>query len=154
MLILYDYLMNTKKQFENIVVFSASTRTSLEAANQLGCEVAQIAKSIVFRGSKTGEPVLVIACGDHRIDEKKVAKLVGEPVEKSNANYCREKTGFVIGGIPPYGHSTKIQTLFDESLFQYDIIWAAAGTPNSVFQTIPSELMEKTLATCADVALE
>ncbi|MFH1899013.1 MAG: YbaK/EbsC family protein [Patescibacteria group bacterium] len=146
--------MNTKPHFENTVVFSQSTRTSLEAANQLGCDVAQIAKSIVFRGLKSGKPVLVIACGNHRIDEKKVAVIIGEPVEKSDADYCREKTGFVIGGVPPYGHLSKIQTLFDESLFQYDVIWAAAGTPNSVFQTTPSELMEKTLATCADVALE
>lgn len=146
--------MDKKKQFKNIVEFSASTSTSLEAANQLGCDVAQIAKSIVFRGSKTGQPVLVIASGNHRIDEKKVAILVGEPVEKADVNYCREKTGFIIGGIPPYGHPTKIQTLFDESLFQYDIIWAAAGTPNSVFQTTPNKLMEKTLATRANVALE
>lgn len=146
--------MDKKKHFKNIVEFSASTRTSLEAANQLGCEVAQIAKSIVFRGLETGEPVLVIASGNHRIDEKKVATLIGEPVEKADAHFSREKTGFAIGGIPPYGHSTKIQTLFDESLFQYDIIWAAAGTPNSVFQTTSSELIEKTLATRANVALE
>lgn len=146
--------MDKKKQFENVVEFSASTRTSLEAANQLGCEVGQIAKSIVFRGLKTGKPVLVIASGSHRIDEKKVATLVGEDVEKADANYSREKTGFVIGGIPPYGHPTKIQTLFDESLLQYDIIWAAAGTPNSVFQTTPNELIEKTLAIRANVALK
>jgi prolyl-tRNA editing enzyme YbaK/EbsC (Cys-tRNA(Pro) deacylase) len=113
--------------------------------------VGQIAKSIVFRGTQTDTPVLVIASGKHRVDENKITALVGEIVEKSNANFCKDNTGFVIGGVPPYGHTTKIKTFFDEKLFQYDIIWAAAGTPNSVFKITPSELIEKSSAICADV---
>jgi prolyl-tRNA editing enzyme YbaK/EbsC (Cys-tRNA(Pro) deacylase) len=143
-----------KSQLKNVREFSESTHTALEAANQLGCEVAQIAKSIVFRGSKTGKPILVIASGSYRIDESKVALIVGESVDKADAGYTKEKTGFVIGGIPPYGHRTKIRTLFDESLLKFDVIWAAAGTPNSVFQTTPNELMVKSSATIANVILD
>lgn len=146
--------MDKKVHFENVFEFSESTHTAQDAANQLGCNVAQIAKSIIFRTLKSDQPIIVIASGINRIDEKKICKLVGEEVEKANANYSREKTGFVIGGIAPYGHLTRIKTFFDNSLFQYDVIWASAGTPNSVFKTTPTDLLSKSLATRADIALK
>lgn len=139
--------------FKNVINYSASTHTAEEAAKQLGCHVSQIAKSIVFRGSISDAPYLIIASGINRIDVTKVSNLVGEPVEKSNAQFCKEKTGFAIGGIPPYGHIAKIKTLFDIDLLQYDVIWAAAGTATSVFKTTPKDIVEASSAICADIAL-
>ncbi|MGH8003479.1 MAG: YbaK/EbsC family protein, partial [Limisphaerales bacterium] len=122
----------------------ATTRTAPEAATAIGCQAAQIAKSLVFKTRATGRGVLVIASGVNRVDEKKVAALLGEPIERADADFVREKTGFAIGGVPPVGHSERLETFIDEDLLQYGTIWAAAGTPNAVFQSTPSELVKIT----------
>jgi len=119
---------------------SESTRTAAEAAAALGCAVAQIAKSIIFEAGNTGEAILVIASGANRVDEGKVAKLIGQPLKKATAEFVVEKTGFVIGGVPPLGHEQPIRTFIDEDIFQYDVIWAAAGTGRAVFSLTPADL--------------
>lgn len=129
--------------FENVVEFDKPTKTALEAATALGCEIDQIAKSIVFK-TKQGLPVLVVACGGNRIDEEKVAMIVGQAVEKASADYCKEVTGYVIGGIPPFGHLKPIKTIIDEDLRKYKDIYAAAGKPNAVFKTSFEALQRKT----------
>ena len=127
-----------------VVELPASTRTSAEAAAAIGCRVEEIAKSLVFKAKKSGSPVLVIASGINRVDEKKLKVLIGEPVGRADAEYVREKTGFAIGGIPPVGHREKIKTYIDKDLFQYKTIWAAAGTPHAVFRLKPDILLKIT----------
>lgn len=135
-----------------VVEFAQTTRTSADAAAALGCTVAQIAKSIVFK-SGGGAPVLVIASGPNRVDERKVAALLGEAIGKADADFVRQATGFVIGGVPPLGHAVPIRTLIDQDLMQYQTIWAAAGSPNAVFQLTPAQLVGMTGVEPADVAL-
>ena len=127
-----------------VLEFDASTRTAADAAAAIGCEVAQIAKSLIFRGGTSGSAVLIIASGVDRIDEKKAAAAIGEPIARADADFVREATGFAIGGVPPVGHKTKPIVLIEESLMQFDEIWAAAGTPNAVFRLTPSDLVELT----------
>ena len=122
----------------------ATTKSAAEAAAAIGCQVAQIAKSLIFKTKTTGKAVLVIASGANRVDEKKIAGYLGEPIERADADFIREKTGFAIGGVPPVGHSEKLETFIDEDLLQYEIIWAAAGNPNAVFQLTPVELERMT----------
>ena len=136
-----------------VLEFDASTRTSAEAAAAIGCEVAEIAKSLVFKGARTGRPVLVVASGTNRVDEKKVAALIGEKIGRADAEFVREATGFAIGGVPPVGHATPPLTLIDEDLFRFEAIWAAAGTPNAVFKLTPAELQELTGGEVAAVAI-
>ena len=131
--------------FSNQVVeHQATTRTSAEAAQAVGCEVGQIAKSLVFQGKQTHRPLLVIASGSNRVNEKKIAAFISEPLGKADADYVRTHTGFVIGGVPPIGHLEKLEIFIDEDLLHYDEIWAAAGNPNSVFRLSPSELVQMT----------
>lgn len=127
-----------------ILEFQIPTRTSADAAHAVGCEVGQIAKSVVFRTVKTNRPVLVIASGPNRINEKRIEEKISEPVGKADADFVRQKTGFVIGGVPPVGHSEKMEIFIDEDLLKYEEIWAAAGTPNAVFKLTPSELIKMT----------
>jgi prolyl-tRNA editing enzyme YbaK/EbsC (Cys-tRNA(Pro) deacylase) len=131
--------------------FPASTRTSAEAAAAIGCEVAQIAKSLVFRGRASGRPVLVIASGANRVDEEAVAALLGEKIARADADFVRAKTGFAIGGVPPVGHDTAPVTLIDRDLLDLDEIWAAAGTPNAVFRLAPQDLVALTGGQVADI---
>jgi len=130
-------------QFQ-VLEFGASTRTAADAAAAIGCEVAQIAKSLIFRGERSGRAVLIIASGVDRVDEKKAAAAVGEPIGRADADFVREATGFAIGGVPPVGHKTKPIVLIEESLMQLDEIWAAAGTPNAVFRLTPIDLVRLT----------
>ncbi|MCL6626562.1 YbaK/EbsC family protein [Alicyclobacillus shizuokensis] len=127
-----------------VVELPDSTRTAAEAAEAIGCKVVQIAKSLVFRCQNSGAPLLVIASGVNRVNESRVAEWLQEPLEKPDANFVREHTGFVIGGVPPIGHPARLKTLIDEDLFQYDVIWAAAGHPKAVFQLTPQALVEMT----------
>lgn len=127
-----------------VVELPNSTRTSVEAAQAVGCQVGQIAKSLVFRGKQSGKPVLVIASGANRVDEKRLKELLGEKVEKPDADYVREHTGFAIGGIPPVGHAQPLLTFIDADLLKFEFIWAAAGTPNAVFQLAPADLQKMT----------
>lgn len=115
-----------------VVELPSSTRTAVDAAAAIGCSVAQIVKSLLFRTVAGKEPLMVIASGVNRVNESRIAEFVGEPIEKADAAYVREKTGFVIGGVPPIGHTVTIRTFIDEDLLKLDEIWAAAGTPNSV----------------------
>jgi prolyl-tRNA editing enzyme YbaK/EbsC (Cys-tRNA(Pro) deacylase) len=121
-----------------------STRTAQEAAAALGCDVGQIAKSLVFRGERSGEPVLVIASGADRVDEGRLAEAIGEPVAKPDADFVRARTGFGIGGVPPLGHAEPIRTLVEERLLAFEPIWAAAGTPHAVFPLSADELLRAT----------
>jgi prolyl-tRNA editing enzyme YbaK/EbsC (Cys-tRNA(Pro) deacylase) len=124
--------------------FDAATRTAADAAAAIGCTVAQIAKSLVFRAGSSGRAVLVIASGAHRVDEARVAAALGEPIGKADAGFVRDKTGFAIGGVAPVGHTEKPITFIDQDLLQYGEIWAAAGTPNSVFRLSPAALVDLT----------
>ena len=109
-------------------------------AAALGCTVGQIAKSLVFRGLRSGGALLVIASGAHRVDEALVAAALGEPIGKADAQFVRDQTGFVIGGVPPVGHARPLPTLVDEALSAHAVIWAAAGHPYAVFRLTPAEL--------------
>ena len=128
----------------DIKEFSETTRTSAEAAAAIGCTVAQIAKSVVFRAVGMNRAVLVIASGANRVDEKLVAAALGDRIAKADAAFVRDKTGFAIGGVAPVGHTEKPVTLIDEDLLSHAEIWAAAGTPNSVFRLTPQELVAMT----------
>lgn len=127
-----------------VIELPASTRTSVEAATAVGCAVAQIAKSLIFQGRESQRAVLVIASGVNRVNEKRVAEHLGEKLQKPDADFVREQTGFVIGGVAPVGHSRALTTYIDEDLFQYAEIWAAAGHPNAVFKLTPAELVQMT----------
>jgi prolyl-tRNA editing enzyme YbaK/EbsC (Cys-tRNA(Pro) deacylase) len=124
-----------------VVALPASTRTAAEAAAAVGCQVGQIAKSIVFRTGSSDRPVLVIASGSNRVNESNIAALLAEPLGKADADFVRRRTGFVIGGVPPLGHAEPLETFVDEDLLQYEEIWAAAGTPHAVFRLTPGDLV-------------
>ncbi len=125
-----------------VVEVPASTRTVPEAARALGCSEGQIVKSLVFRGERTGEAILVVASGSNRVKEERLAALVGEPVVLADAAFVRSRTGFAIGGVPPLAHSEPLETFIDADLMQYDEVWAAAGTPHHVFRLTPRELVQ------------
>ena len=127
-----------------VMEFDASTRTAADAAAAIGCEVAEIAKSLIFRGAASGRAVLIIASGADRVDEKKAAAALGEPIARADADFVREQTGFAIGGVPPVGHKHQPIVLIEERLMRFAAIWAAAGTPNAVFRLSPAELVELT----------
>lgn len=134
-----------------VIEFEQTTRTSAEAAQAVGCEIGQIAKSLIFKGKQNGKAILIIASGANRVDEKKVRAIVGEKVEKPDADFVREQTGFVIGGVPPVGHAQKIETLIDEDLMKFENIWGAAGTPNAVFRLTPTDLVKMTGGRVGDI---
>ncbi|HEX2116350.1 MAG TPA: YbaK/EbsC family protein [Alphaproteobacteria bacterium] len=134
-----------------VIEFTQTTRSAADAAAAIGCTVAQIAKSIVFKTSSSA-PVLVIASGSNRVDEAKVAAAIGEPIGKADADFVRAATGFAIGGVPPLGHAQPLRTLIDRDLLALPTIWAAAGTPNAVFQLTPEELVGMTGGQAADIA--
>jgi prolyl-tRNA editing enzyme YbaK/EbsC (Cys-tRNA(Pro) deacylase) len=127
-----------------VIELPDSTRTSAEAAQTIGCQVGQIAKSIVFRAIPSERPILVIASGSNRVNEGIVARLTGEKIEKANADFVQQQTGFVIGGVPPIGHNVPLATYIDQDLMQYSQIWAAAGTPHAVFRLTPADLVRIT----------
>ena len=116
-----------------VIELPSSTRTAVEAAETIGCDVAQIIKSLVFQTKKSHKPILVLASGVNRVNEQILSELVGEKIEKADAGFTRKVTGFAIGGVPPVGHSQRIETFIDEDLLKFNKLWAAAGTPNAVF---------------------
>lgn len=134
-----------------VVTMQDSTRTCVEAATTIGCEVGQIVKSMIFRGKTTGMPVLIVASGDNRINEKKMKEYIGEAVSRPDANFVQETTGFAIGGIPPIGHVNKLKCFIDSDLFRYNEVWAAAGTPFDVFRLSPDQLAAITQGQIIDV---
>lgn len=121
-----------------------STRTAKEAAQAIGCQVAQIVKSLIFKTKQTQRPVLVVASGSNRVNEKQLATLVGEPIERADPDFVRLHTGYAVGGVAPIGHPEPLLTFIDQDLLQYEEIWAAAGTPFSVFQLTPQDLQHMT----------
>ena len=129
----------------------ASTRTAEEAARACSCTVAQIVKSLVFRGVETGKPYLLLVSGSNRVDEKAAAAALGEALIRPDADYVRAVTGFSIGGVPPFGHSTVLATYVDRDLLAFDEVWAAAGTPHCVMRLSPADLKRAASATVLDV---
>jgi prolyl-tRNA editing enzyme YbaK/EbsC (Cys-tRNA(Pro) deacylase) len=127
-----------------IVEFSETTRTSADAAAAIGCTVGQIAKTLVFQTVDSQKPILIIASGSNRVNEKTIEAILGETIKKANAEFVRAATGFAIGGIPPVGHPSPITTLIDQDLLTYSEVWAAAGTPNAVFPLPPEGLIKMT----------
>jgi len=121
-----------------------STRTALEAAQAVGCQVGQIAKSLVFRAEASGRAILVITSGANRASLQAIAGAIGEGVDLADPEFVRSQTGFAIGGVPPAGHAQPLLTLIDEDLLGYPVIWAAAGTPRAIFPIAPSELASLT----------
>ena len=135
-----------------VVEFEQTTHTAADAAAAVGCDVAQIAKSLVFTTRKSNQPVLVVASGAHRVDTKKIAAIAGERVRAADAEFIRTVCGFEPGGVSPAGHRTKPLTILDSALAQWPLIWAAAGTPNAVFALTPGQLQEITGADFTDIA--
>jgi prolyl-tRNA editing enzyme YbaK/EbsC (Cys-tRNA(Pro) deacylase) len=132
-----------------VVEFAETTRTAAEAAAAIGCEAAQIAKSVIFRAKPSDRAVLVLASGRNRVNEKLVAerlvaKGLGDGIARADADFVREKTGFAIGGVAPIGHVTPSIVFIDRDLLQFTRIWAAAGTPYAVFSLTPDELVRLT----------
>ena len=129
-----------------VVELPASTRTAAEAAAAIGCSVAQIAKSLVFKITPADHPLLVIASGTNRVNLEAVQQQLGitGQIVKADASFVRAQTGFVIGGVPPVGHDQPLHTLIDQDLLQYEMIWAAAGTPHTVFRLTPQILLHIT----------
>jgi prolyl-tRNA editing enzyme YbaK/EbsC (Cys-tRNA(Pro) deacylase) len=127
-----------------VVELEATTRTSADAAQAVGCKVEQIAKSLVFQTKVTHRPILVIASGSNRVNEKRMAGVISEPLGKADADFVRLHTGFAIGGVPPVGHLEKLEIFIDEDLLEYEEIWAAAGSPHAVFKLTSSDLITMT----------
>lgn len=125
-----------------IIEFQESTRTAQEAADRVGCELGQIVKSLIFKGTESGKPIIVLTSGANRVDEKRISNYAREPIVRADPDFVRTVTGFAIGGVPPLGHAQKIETYIDEDLLEYETIWAAAGTPNAVFE-LPSTNLQK-----------
>lgn len=131
----YDY---------TVVEHTESTRTAQEAADRAGCELGQIVKSLIFKGKQSGKPILVLTSGANRVDEKRISSYAGEPISRADADFVRSVTGFAIGGVPPVGHLQRMETYIDEDFLQYPTIWAAAGTPNAIFELKTEDLQKMT----------
>jgi prolyl-tRNA editing enzyme YbaK/EbsC (Cys-tRNA(Pro) deacylase) len=129
--------------------FPAGTRTAIDAARAVGCDVGQIVKSLVFVAA--GRPVVALVSGANRLDEARLAAAAGEPVTKADAGIARSATGYAIGGVPPFGHATDMPVFMDRDLLAYPVVWAAAGRPDSVFEIDPERLCELSQATVADL---
>ena len=131
----YDY---------TVIEHAESTRTAQEAADRAGCALGQIVKSLIFKGKESGKPILVLTSGANRVDEKRISEYAGEPIGRADADFVRLVTGFAIGGVPPLGHVQNMETYIDEDFLQYPTIWAAAGTPNAIFELKTEDLQTMT----------
>jgi len=129
--------------------FPAGTRTAVDAATAIGCEVGQIVKSLVFVAA--GRPVVALVSGANRLDEGRLAAVAGSPVAKADAEAVRGATGYSIGGVPPFGHATDVPVFMDRDLLGHGFVWAAAGRPDSVFEIAPQRLRELSQAEVADL---
>jgi prolyl-tRNA editing enzyme YbaK/EbsC (Cys-tRNA(Pro) deacylase) len=121
-----------------------STRTAQEAADRAGCKLGQIVKSLIFKGKQTGNPILVLTSGANRVDEKRIREYAGEGIGKADADFVRAVTGYAIGGVPPLGHTQKMETYLDEDFLQFETVWAAAGNPNAIFELPSTDLVKIT----------
>src|SRR5215510_5002344 len=144
-------LLNSLGYQYTVIEHAESTRTAQEAADRAGCELGQIVKSLIFKGNDSGKPILVLTSGANRVDEKRISEYAGEAIGRASADFVRAVTGFAIGGIPPFGHLQKLETYFDEDFLKYETIWAAAGTPNAIFEVKTSDLQKITEAKTARV---
>jgi prolyl-tRNA editing enzyme YbaK/EbsC (Cys-tRNA(Pro) deacylase) len=138
----YDY---------TVIEHAESTRTAQEAADRASCELGQIVKSLIFRGKTSGKPILVLTSGANRVDEKRISGYAGETISRADADFVRTVTGFAIGGVPPIGHTEKMETYLDEDFLSYQTIWAAAGTPNAIFELKTDDLQKMTDGKIAQV---
>jgi prolyl-tRNA editing enzyme YbaK/EbsC (Cys-tRNA(Pro) deacylase) len=134
-----------------VIEHAESTRTAQEAADRAGCALGQIVKSLIFKGKDSGKPILVLTSGANRVDEKRIAAYAGEPIVRADADFVRAVTGFAIGGVPPIGHAQKMESYIDEDFLQYPTIWAAAGTPNAIFELKTEDLQIMTSGKVATV---
>ena len=131
----YDY---------TVIEHAESTRTAQEAAQRAGCELGQIVKSLIFKGKASDKPILVLTSGANRVDEKRISEYAGEAIGRADADFVRAVTGYAIGGVPPVGHLQRMETYLDEDFLQYATIWAAAGTPNAIFELKTPDLQKMT----------
>ena len=127
-----------------VIEYAESTRTAQEAADRAGCALGQIVKSLIFRGKTSGKPILVLTSGANRVDEKRISGYAGEAISRAEADFVRAATGYAIGGVPPIGHMEKMETYLDEDFLQFQVIWAAAGTPNAIFELNTEDLQKMT----------
>lgn len=135
----------------SVIVLEELATTAQMAAEALGVEVGQIVKSLCFRGKESGNPVFILVSGANRVHERRVGRLVGEKLERADADFVKSATGFSIGGVSPFGHPEPLDVWIDEDLMQFETVWAAAGNPRSVFEITPGDLVEKTGARAINV---
>lgn len=125
-----------------VLEMADGTRTAADAARACGCELDQIAKSIIFRGEDSGHVILFLTAGGNQVDAAKASELAGEPLGKADAALIRKETGFAIGGVSPVGLTSPVKAFYDARLLEFDVVWAAAGTPRHVFAAAPSDLID------------
>lgn len=135
-----------------VVRMGESTRTAKEAAAQCGCAVDQIVKSLIFQGKSSGDLYLFLVRGSRQLDLEKASAYAGEPLERADARYIREVTGFAIGGVSPIGHINPVKAFADKGLLAFDSVWSAAGAHDAVFEADPDKLVAASGAKIADVA--
>lgn len=128
----------------------SETRTAQQAAEAAGCHLDQIAKSIIFRGQSSDRAILFLTAGGNRVEAERAEAVAGEPLGKADAALVRAQTGFAIGGVAPVGHLTPIRAFMDARLLEFDVVWAAAGTPRHIFSIAPAVLQRLTGAATAD----
>ncbi len=134
-----------------VIVLEQLATTAQMAADAIGVEVGRIVKSLMFKGKESGKPYLLLVSGANRVHEKRAGRQIGEVLERSDADFVKEWTGFSIGGVSPFGHPAPLTTYLDQDLFKYDTVWAAAGDPRSVFEITAADLERTTGATKIDV---
>lgn len=145
----FESWLSTTDHGVNVRCFPDGTRTASDAARAVGCELGQIVKSLVFVAG--GRPVVALVSGSNRLDEKRLGAVAGTPVAKADAEIARLSTGYSIGGVPPFGHATDVPVFMDRDLLDYEVVWAAAGRPDSVFAMAPARLRELSNATIIDL---
>jgi prolyl-tRNA editing enzyme YbaK/EbsC (Cys-tRNA(Pro) deacylase) len=137
-------LLNSLGYSYSVIEHAESTRTAQEAADRAGCELGQIVKSLIFKGKVSGKPILVLTSGANRVDEKRISEYAGETIGRADADFVRSTTGYAIGGVTLIGHTQKMETYIDEDFLQYPTVWAAAGTPNAIFELNTDDLQKMT----------
>jgi prolyl-tRNA editing enzyme YbaK/EbsC (Cys-tRNA(Pro) deacylase) len=137
-------LLNSLGFDYTVIEHAESTRTAQEAADRARCELGQIVKSLIFKGKDSHKPILVLTSGANRVDEKRITEYAEEHIVRADADFVRAVTGFAIGGVPPIGHAQKMETYIDEDFLPYATIWAAAGTPNAIFELKTPDLEKMT----------
>jgi prolyl-tRNA editing enzyme YbaK/EbsC (Cys-tRNA(Pro) deacylase) len=144
-------LLNSLGYEYQVIEHAESTRTAMDAAERADCELGQIVKSIIFKGQQSGKPILVLTSGANRVDEMRIREYAREKIWKADADFVKTVTGYAIGGVPPLGHTENIETYIDDDFLQYETIWAAAGTPNAIFELRTEDLQKMTLGTIVQV---